>query len=279
MIRIITDSTSDLTPEQAEKLGVTVLPIEIRFGEEVFTDGVDMTNEEFFAKLEAAETLPTTSQIPPAVFEEIFNKILADGDEILCLLISSKLSGTMQSARIAAQMTGSDKIYVPDTKTVTVGLGLLISVICGMRDRGMSASELAQQVETLSNRVRIVAAVSTLKYLKMGGRLSGAAAVIGGMLGICPIVLVEDGAVNSAGKARGMHAAIGVIEEKLKQDGYRPDRSLPIAFGHTCAPDRLQSIMDKLSYVGDCAFVTDIGSVVGTHAGPGAAGIAYFAEE
>ena len=276
MVRIITDSTADISAENAEKLGITVLPLTIHFGETTYRDGVDITNKEFYDKLSTVDTLPTTAQIPPAVFADTFKKYIDEGDEIVCLLIGSKLSGTRQSAIIAADMLETDKIYIPDTQTVTIGLGLLVTVACEMRDKGMSAKEISDKMTELSEKVCIIALVATLKYLHMGGRLSGAAALIGGMLGICPLISVEKGEIKSIGKARGMNSAVKALDEKLKHEGYIADSSMPVSFGHTQAPDVLKVIMEQLSYVGDCVLVSDIGSVVGTHAGPGGAGIAYF---
>ena len=276
MVRIITDSTADISAENAEKLGITVLPLTINFGEETYRDGVDITNKEFYDKLATVNELPKTAQIPPAIFADTFKKYLDEGDEIVCLLIASKLSGTRQSAIIAADMLETDKVYVPDTQTVTIGLGLMVTVACDMRDKGASAKEIADKITELSDRICIIAAVATLKYLHMGGRLSGAAAVIGGMLGICPLISVEHGEIKSIGKARGMNSAVKSLDEKLKHEGYTVDSSMPIAFGDTQAPDLRKILLEQLSYVGDCVLVSEIGSVVGTHVGQGGGGIAYF---
>ena len=181
MIRIVTDSTSDLSADRAAALGVEVLPLSVHFGEESFQDGVDITKEEFYARLEQAETLPTTAQIPPETFIKTFERLTAQGDQVLGIFLSSAMSGTYQSAMIARDIVGEERIAVVDSQTVTFALGLLVEAACLLRDQGLSLEELRAQVEALAGRVRLLAVVDTLKYLKMGGRISGAAAVVGGL--------------------------------------------------------------------------------------------------
>lgn len=277
VIHILTDSTADLSPQQAADWGVEVLPLSVHFGEETFLDGVELSPAAFFERLAQVETLPTTSQIPPDVFVKVFEERLAAGDQVLGLFISSQMSGTCQSAMIAKGMVDSPDIRIIDSRAVTMALGLLVRVACQLRDEGLSLEELSRRVEELTHRVRLLAAVDTLKYLKMGGRISAATAVVGGILGITPIIAVQNGIVESVGKARGRAAAFSWIREELAR---RPaDLSLPVFFGHTNAPKTLEEIMDFFaSWHADAPAVhtTDIGSVVGTHVGPGAAGFAYF---
>lgn len=277
MIRIITDSTADLKPQRAKEIGVEVLPLSVNFGENSYQDGVELTPEQFYEKLAAAEALPTTSQINPDRFVEVFEGHLAAGDQVLGIFLSSDLSGTFQSAVIAKDMVDSDQLQVIDSRTVTFALGLLVEEACCLRDSGLELAELARRVTELTARIRILAVVDTLKYLKMGGRISAATAVVGGLLGISPIIAVENGKVESAGKARGRKAAFAWIEEEL---GRRPaDMTLPVAFGHSNA---LQALEENKAYFAAWAKAAPmicegtIGAVVGTHAGPGATGIAYF---
>ena len=280
MIRIITDSTSDLAPQRARELGVEVLPLSVHFGEEVYRDGVDMTAAQFYEKLAGAEALPTTSQINPDVFSDVFQRYVEAGDEVLGIFLSSDLSGTYQSAVIAQDMVGSDRVRVVDSRTVTFALGLLVEQACVLRDQGVGLSELTERITALAGRTRVVAAIDTLKYLKMGGRISATTAVVGGLLGISPIIAVQGGKVESIGKARGRKAAFAWIKEELDR---RPaDLTLPVAFGHSNAP---QAMEENMAFFADWAaqapFMTTgaIGCVVGTHAGPGATGLAYFEAE
>ena len=277
MIRIVTDSTSDLSPQRATELGVEMIPLSVHFGEECFRDGVDISKVEFYDKLSRADKLPTTSQITPEVFEGVFRRCVEAGDEVLGIFISSDMSGTCQSANIARNMVDEQRITVVDSRTVTFALGLLVETACLLRDRGLPLVELARQVEELAGRIRLLAVVDTLKYLKMGGRISTATALVGGVLGISPIITIENGLVASIGKARGRKAALEWIARRM--EGEPPDTTLPVAFGHSNNPQVMEDCMSffQPQTKGAPLYVTcDIGAVVGTHVGPGAGGLAYF---
>ncbi len=277
MVRIITDSTSDLDQAVQQQWGIDVLPLTVNFGDEHFQDGVDITVEEFYRKLEQSAEPPTTSQLGPHTFVTKFEPYLAAGDDIVCLHLSSSLSGTYQSAVMAREMVGSDRIYVLDSRTVTFGLGLLVQRAVALRDAGRSAAEIMEQLQALSSRMRFIAVVDTLEYLKRGGRISTAAAVLGGLLGINPIVEVVDGKVEMVHKARGKKAAFAWMREQLEKQP--PDPSLPIALGHSNAPEALDACRELVGAYANLedAVIGNIGSIVGTHAGPGAVGFAYFA--
>lgn len=279
MIRIITDSTCDLSPARQKELGVEVAPLSVHFGEETYRDGVDLTNEAFYDKLRAAEELPKTSQVNPDEFALRFRGHVDNGDEVVGIFISSLLSGTYQSAAIAADMVDEDKVHVVDSGTVTFALGLLVEQAARLRDAGLGGKEIAEQVVKLSKRLRFYAVVETLKYLKMGGRISAATAMVGGMLGITPILNIRDGVVEAAGKSRGRKGAYQWMEKKVAEEPV--DLALPVAFGHSDAPAVMAEcegyFMERIA--GMDVRESDIGSVVGTHAGPGCAGIAYFVKE
>jgi len=276
MVRIITDSTSDLSRARGSELGIDILPLTVHFGQESFRDGVDISISEFYRKLASAESLPSTSQINPSDFETLFRQYIAEGDEVVCLLISSDLSGTCQSAFMARDMVDPDKIFVVDTRNVTFALGLLVEEAVSMRDAGKDAAQIAAEIDALSRRLCLIAVVSTLKYLKMGGRLSTTSALVGGLLNINPIVSIIDGKVEAIGKARGRKAAFEFILRHIQQNP--PDPDYPVAFGHSNDPDALASCMSYFApYLNtEKPLVGDIGSIVGTHAGPGAVGIAYI---
>lgn len=279
MIKIITDSTSDLSAARAKELGVEVLPLTVHFGGELFRDGVDITNKEFYARLSKSEKLPTTSQINPEVFEQKFRRRIEGGDQVLGIFISGELSGTCQSANIARNMVDSRNIAVVDSRLATFPMGLIVEMACKLRDEGLGLEELTERLNALIPRVRLLAVVDTLKYLKMGGRISAATAVVGGMLGITPIITLQDGKVESIGKSRGRKAAFAWMEKWMEKEPMDP--SLPVSFGHSAAP---RAMADCMAYFKDAVegrdcFSMDIGSVVGTHAGPGATGIAYFVAE
>lgn len=279
MVHIITDSTCDIMKEEQEKMGITVLSLIVNFGEEMYKDGVEMTRQEFYDKLEKAQTLPTTSQINPAEFEEVFQKAIDNGDEVVCILVSSELSGTYQSAVIAANIVDPDKIHLVDSCSATIGLSILLKEAVRLRDAGYSAKEIANTIQSLSKRVRLFAVIDTLKYLKMGGRLSATSAMIGSILGIHPIIEVKDGKVTAIDKSRSTKSGLQKLQECLEREP--ADFSYGFAYGHSNSEERLEKCMDYLKpYVQtDDIIIRNIGSVVGTHAGPGVVGIAYIIKE
>ncbi|WP_300685071.1 DegV family protein [Acutalibacter sp. 1XD8-36] len=276
MVKILTDSSCDLSPARCEELGVEMLPITVNFGGESFRAHEDISNEEFYEKLAAASELPKTAQITPAFFEEKFTGYKESGEEVVCLFISSMMSGTLQSARIAKNMVNTDKVYLPDTLNVTFALGLLVEEAVKMRDRGLSAAEIASEVEKLVPRVRLWALIDDLKYLKMGGRLSATSALVASILGICPIITLENGLVEVVGKARGKKAAFKFIQNMVAKEPISGDFAVTI--GHAAVPNTRDDFMDFMSAELKKREILklDIGSIVGTHTGPGACGLAYI---
>ncbi len=281
MVRIITDGTSDLSAQRAEKLGVHVMPMRVFFGQESFVDGVDITREEFFARLTSSDELPTTSQLNPDDFLEVFQKYVDQGDEIVGIFLSTELSGTCQSACIARDMVEGGEIHIVDSRTVTFALALLVEEAARMRDAGLSAAEIAREVEKLAQRTHLLAIVDTLTYLKKGGRISAATAAVGGLLGIKPIVGVDSrGTVEALGKARSISSGLEWIARHIEQAPADPAR--PVAYGHSNSPERVPVCVEALKEVlpqSQTPVMGSIGAVIGTHVGPGAVGVAYIAAE
>ena len=279
MIKIITDSTSDVRPAQWEKLGVCVVPLSVNFDEKSYLDGVDLTNDAFYEMLEKAERLPTTSQINPDAFTRVFQEYTDAGDDVVGIFISSKLSGTYSAALIAAQEADPDRIFVVDSKIGTFALAIIVREAVKMRDAGMGAAEIAGCLKKLVTRVRLIAMVDTLKYLRMGGRISGASALVGGILGIRPMVEVRDGEIHNVGIARGKQSAMQFILKYLNT--HPVDTGLTFSIGHSNSHQECNNLRELLkNYLPvDKAFIGEIGSVIGTHVGPGAFGIAYFEKE
>lgn len=281
MVRIITDGTSDLSAQRAEELGVHVMPMRVFFGQESFVDGVDITREEFFARLTSSDELPTTSQLNPDDFLEVFQKYVDQGDEIVGIFLSTELSGTCQSACIARDMVEGGEIHIVDSRTVTFALALLVEEAARMRDAGLSAAEIAREVEKLAQRTHLLAIVDTLTYLKKGGRISAATAAVGGLLGIKPIVGVDSqGTVEALGKARSIPAGLEWIARHIRQVPADPAR--PVAYGHSNSPERVPVCVEALKEVlpqSQTPVMGSIGAVIGTHVGPGAVGVAYIAAE
>ncbi|WP_251446326.1 DegV family protein [Vermiculatibacterium agrestimuris] len=279
MIRIFSDSTCEFSLQRQKELDVEVVPLSVHFGQESFRDGIDLTNEAFYARLRTAQELPHTSQTNPEEFVERFKPYVEQGDEIIGVFLSSQLSGTCQSAVIAAQILGTDRVHIIDSTTVTFGLGLLVEMAARLRDEHKTAREIVSGLEALIPRLRLYAVVETLKYLRMGGRISAATAMVGGVLGVTPILNVRDGVVEAAGKSRGRKGGYQWMAKRIEAEPV--DTSLPVAFAHTGAPELMAECeaFFKPLIPGMDIREGAIGSVVGTHAGPGATGIAYFVKE
>lgn len=278
MIRIITDSSSDITVEEAKQLGVELVPLHVIFGNDVFMDGVDITHDEFYSRLQECEELPKTSQMNPAGFVQVFEKYIEQGDEIVGIFLSSKLSGTYQSSVIASQMLGTDKIHLVDSLNASIGLAVLVREAVKLRECGKSACEIKKEIEKLVKKVRLVAVIDTLKYLKMGGRLSKTSALVGGVLGITPVISVIDGAVEVIAKTRGQKKSIRFMMDYMNDN--IPDKDHVIDFGYTRIIKNLDNFKESCIpnfELGEDA-TREIGAIIGTHIGPGAFGVAYIAK-
>ncbi len=277
-VRIIVDSSSDFTPEEAAELGLILMPMKTIFGEEEFAEGVDITREQFYEKLIETDVFPSTSQIPPFEFKQALESLLPD-DEAIIITLSGKLSGTAESARTAAASV-EQAVYVVDSESVTIGERILTLRALAMRNEGMDASCIARALDEEKRDIKIVAALDTLEYLKRGGRISAAAAVAGGLLSIKPVVGVVDGEVAVLGKARGSKQSGNMLREMIAQTGVDFDR--PVQLGYTGLSDKLlqKYIADSRelfeSHLEELATCI-IGSTIGTHVGPGAIAVAYFA--
>lgn len=276
-IRIITDSTSDISLDLQKKLGIEIVSLNVRFGDEEYLDGVNLSKEDFYKKLAQCEQLPTTAQVNPDKFVEVFSKYTDTADEVIGIFISSKLSGTFQSAQIAKKILNNENIYLVDSLSGTFGLALLVYEAIRMRDGGQSAKEIHSAVEKLTGRLRLYAIVDTLKYLKMGGRLSSSSAFLGTILHIKPILSVENGVIVPVDKKKGQKAAVECIAQKMSEE--KPDTRYQVVFGDSDAPDLTEMMKSAVSatLAIENSESVAIGTVVGTHTGPGCAGVAYIA--
>lgn len=275
-IRFIIDAGSDLTQAQAQAMGVTLIPMTIRFGEEEFRSGVDITNEEFYNKLTTAKELPTTSQPTPYDYEQVYQKIKDAGEEAIVLCVSSALSGTYQSAVIAAAEY-ADCIYVIDTKAVSIAQKILLDYAISLKKHGASAKEIVAELERKKADVCVYGAVETLEYLIKGGRLSKAAGAVGSVLGIRPVLFLSNGELAVAGKARGVKAAITMTHDLVANVGV--DDSMPAGIGYTGNdPSVITPFLEASNSVwtGRDVPVYNVGSTVGTHTGPGLFLVAFF---
>ena len=278
-VRIIVDSTADLLPEVASRL--TVVPLSIRFGDREYVQGVDITNAQFYEMLVESDTLPTTSQATPYQFEIAFREAVDAGDTVVAITLSAKLSGTYQSAVIAAaEFPG--RVFVIDSASAAIGTGILIEYALQLVDEGLSAEEIAQKLLAQRERIYVVAMLDTLEYLKKGGRISKTVAFAGELLSIKPVVSIEGGEVKLLGKARGSKQGNNLLVKQIQAAG-GVDFSMPLLLGYTGLSDVLLQ-----KYITDSAILwesyrkelprTLIGSVIGTHVGPGAVAVAFFSK-
>lgn len=274
--RIIVDSTTDLMPEVKGR--VSVVPLTVHFGDEEYIDGVTIDHKSFYEKLVETDVHPTTSQATPAAFMTEYEKVRAAGDSAVVITLSAKLSGTYQSAVIAA--TDFENIYVVDSASATIGAAVLTELALRYLDEGLEAKEIAARLEEEKKRILIVALLDTLEYLKRGGRISKTVAFAGAVLNIKPVIAVSDGEILVLGKARGSKMGNNLLEQEIEKAG-GVDFSLPVLLGYTGLSDLLlrKYIEDsrRLWEEGlDEVRFTTIGSVIGTHAGPGAIAVAFF---
>ena len=277
-VKIIVDSTADLTPEVARQ--VKIVPMTILFGDKQYVSGVDIDSKKFYELLVESDVLPTTSQPTPYAFSQVFQEVVDAGDTAVCLTVSSKLSGTYQSASIAAEEFPG-KIFVVDTLTVAIGGGILAEYALQLANSGMEAEELARELLAQRQKVRVLALVDTLEYLKKGGRISSTVAFAGGLLNIKPVISVTDGEVKMMGKARGSKQGNNLLVQEIQKSG-GVDFTKPLMLGYTGLSDALLQ-----KYIADSAAlwegqvetlpVSIVSSVVGTHVGPGAVAVAFFA--
>ncbi len=276
-IRIITDSAADLS--QPCRPEVTVLPMTLAFGEEQFLDGVDLTHRQFYEKLIEGDVLPTTSQINPAQFEEAFRQSVEAGENVVAVLLSARLSGTCQSARIAAEAFPG-RVFVVDSENAAIGEQVLVRRALTLMDQGLDAAAIAGQLERERGDIRLVALLDTLEYLKRGGRISPSVALVGGLLSVKPVIAVEHGEVVMLGKARGSKNGNNLLAQEIRKTG-GVDFDRPYLLGYTGLED---SLLQK--YIADSAAlwedhtaalpISTIGGTIGTHVGPGAVAVAFF---
>ena len=273
-VKILVDSTCDISEETAAQLDITVIPMSTVFGDEVYKQGVDLSATEFYKKLETSNIIPTTVQLTPYDLEQVYKEATADGSEVVAIHLSSALSGTYQSAVIASREVSG--VYPVDSQSATIGAALLIKIATQLRDTGMTAVEIADRLNELSGRIRLYAYIPTLRYLVRGGRLSATAGLVGGMMNIYPIISISDGAVENVGKARGKIAAQKEILKLVSKN--RIDTQYGVTFGHAAAIDDMEDLKTSLSdFIENCEYEDcEIGAVIGTHSGPGAVGFAFI---
>ena len=273
MIHVVTDSTSDLPQAEAHSLGVTVVPLTVRFGEEQYTDGVDLNSDQFYQMLRKTSVHPTTSQPTPEQFADAYGPLLEDeNDQVVSLHISSKLSGTLQSASIAAKEFPPGRIHLVDTETASAGIQLLVRAALDDIAAGLDAQAVAAKALERRGRVTIYVLLDTLTYLQRGGRVGRAQAMLGSLLNVKPLLTVQEGEVAPKARVRSRRQGLEKIVELLRE--LLPLRGL--AAFHCGAPELLPLLSHRLqALVPDMKILFgQVGPVVGAYAGPGGIGIA-----
>jgi len=274
VVRIVTDSTADLTPEQQRAAGITVVPLNVHFGDEVFRDHVDLSTDEFFRRLKASPQLPRTSQPSVGAFEEAYRSLRQGGDEIVSVHLSSKVSGTYNSALMAAQSVGEGKIDVVDSLSTSMALGFIALEGAKLARAGRDRQAVADCLRGLVPKARVICVVDTLTYLERGGRIGKARALLGSLLNVKPILQLKDGEVVPLGRARGRPQALNRLVELLERDG----KVRQLAIMHGAAQTDAEQLRERVasSYPGVDIQLTEIGAVLGTHTGPGVIGFTYL---
>lgn len=278
-VRILVDSASDIGAAEAKELGVVMIPLLVGFGDEEYYDGVDLTPKQFFEKLIEDAVLPKTSQITPFRFEEAFEKLTKEGDEVVAITISSKLSGTNAAAVQAAEKFAG-KVIVVDSLNAAIGERLLVQYALKLKAQGFTARQIAAGLDEKKTKINLMAMVNTLEYLKKGGRISSAVAFAGELLSIKPVIAIVDGEVKLVGKALGSKKANNLLNTLVEKKG-GIDFTMPFGVVWSGLDDSLlkKYIVDsEKRWKGQVEEVPayEIGSTIGTHVGPEAIGVAFF---
>ncbi|TMG15148.1 MAG: DegV family protein [Chloroflexi bacterium] len=270
MVRIVTDSTADLSEDQQRAAGITVVPLNVRFGDQVFKDHVDLTGDDFFDKLKTSPQLPKTSQPPVGAFEEVFRRHREAGDEVVTVTISSKVG----AAEMAAKSVDGGQIEVIDSLTASMALGFLALEGAKLAKTGAGRAAVADRIRSLVPKARVLAAIDTLTYLERGGRIGRARALLGSLLNFKPLITLQDGEVAPLGRARGRVQAIDRLVELLGRDGQLSN----LAVLHGAALADAERLRERVagSYPGLDIPLTETGAVIGTYTGPGVIGFTYL---
>ncbi len=293
MVRIITDSASDIDMKTAGELGIICVPLTVSFGKEQFKENVELSKTEFYKRLISDASFPQTAQVPPYAFEQVFREAKEAGDDVIAILLSSRLSGAYQSARIAQESvheeesknlnrgSGNSHCYVIDSRSASAGQQLLAEHAAKMRKQGNTAREIVRQIRNVRSRLQLFACVNTLEYLYRGGRISKAAATIGTIINVKPILYVnESGEPEITARVHGNQKAVNYMLERLKAEP--PDEEYPIYIMYSYMDEgarRLRKAIRTAGYQVRMKHVINVGAVIGSHIGPYAYGMTYIKRE
>ncbi len=278
MIRIVVDSSSDYTMEEIKEKNLTLIPLSVTIDGTSYIEGQNLERNEFYEFLKSSEDVPKTSQPSPEAFLNVFEAAKAAGDDVICILLSSSISGTYQNAFLAKTMTDYDRIHLIDSLSVASGLKLMADYALKLIDDGLTVEAIVKKIEDMKSRVHVFAALDTLEYLYKGGRLSKTSAAIGTLARLKPIITLNaEGRIEVVGKAIGKQKAMSSLLSNLEE--FEPDENFPFTTLYTYDAQNCEKLEEKLLKNGiQTAYRTSIGAVIGTHAGPGAFGIVYVSK-
>ena len=276
MIRILTDSTCDLLPAEAARLGVEVVHMQVRFEDgEVFRDGLDMTPDEFYARLVKCDKLPTTSQPSPELYLKEYNEAKEKGEDVLVLTLSSGLSGTINAARLAKDMCGYDRIFIVDTRQAIIPQQMLVEYAVRQRAQGVGAEEIAEKIEDVRDRMVVCGVLDTLTYLRKGGRIPPGFDVLGNVLKIKPVIELKDGILVKLGVARGMRKGKDFLFREY--EACEIDEEWPVVTGYTYdreSGEKFRQEVQERYHLAECP-LWPVGGVIGTHVGENCLALAF----
>lgn len=280
-VKLVVDSASDISKKEADELGIHMISMSILFGDKTYMDGVDLSGKDFFEKLIESDELPTTSQINMFQFEECFLELTKDGSDVVAITLSSKLSGTYAGA-VSAAGSFPGKVFVVDSLNASLGERILIQYAVRLLRDGASAEEMVERLNEAKGRIKLMALLGTLEYLQKGGRISAVTAMSGAILQIKPVIAIMDGEVKMVGKAMGSKKGNNLLTQLIEKSG-GIDFKMPYATAYSGMDD---SLLQK--YIKDSSSIWKdemdqipsycIGSTIGTHVGPGAIAVAFFAK-
>lgn len=278
-IHVVTDSGSDLPQSIKDKYGIQVVPLTIQFGEEIYQDGVELKADQFYQRLAESSNLPSTCQPSPADFVKVYEENTEPGDHIISIHLSSKVSGTYQSAVLASTMVDNREIHVLDTKSASIGIGLVAIAVAEAIDNGATVEEAIQEGERVIDELQVYFVVDTLENLKRNGRIGAASAIVGSLLNIKPILTLNDGIVSPYDKVRGKNKAIKNIYELLREyTNNNPSRKIRVGLTHANCLTEAEIIRDKIKEeleINDI-LIEYIGPTIGVHVGPGTVALLWY---
>lgn len=279
MLRIVTDSASDITLKQAEEMQIEIVPLTIAFEDGICPQETEEDFNMFFERLASSKNLPMTSQPSPESYLKIFEKAKENNEEVVVIALSSGLSGTFQSANIAKDISGYENIYVVDSRQAIMSQRMLVEYAVRLRSEGLDAKGISEKIEKIRDRITVCGLIDTMTYLRKGGRIPGALAVIGNALQIKPVIILRDTILQNLGKTRGRKAGIRMLQEEMEKAGRDPD--WPVYFGYTVNRELGMEFMEDTvnRYSLDKYDIFPVGGVIGTHVGPQCLGIAFVAKE